>query len=146
MGGNKMAVSRVFGGNNGAWGEAYTAFAPNTGMVGFYCNEWKSSMYFCMYYPYPLKASRITFHIPWVGDSSGGAYNVHLWGGDSVNDRSKWEHSLGNIGEGSSCDAQLNCPNYYQYYTLYLENGGWGREDRVDIQSITLYGEYEDFV
>lgn len=146
FGGNQMAVSRTFGGNNGAWGEAYTAFSPNTGIVGFYCDEWKSSMYFNVYYPNPIKANRITFYIPSRSAPASGAYNIHIWGGNYNNDRSQWVQQLGDVGENSSCNAQLNCPNYYQYYTLYFENGGWSYEDSVEIQSITLYGEYEDFI
>ena len=44
FGGDSMAVYHVFGGNNGSWGTTYTAFQPNGSRIGFYCDEWKSSM------------------------------------------------------------------------------------------------------
>lgn len=146
MGGNSMAVSRTFGGNNGAWGEAWTAFAPNTGIVGFYCDEWKSSMYFNIYLPKPTRLTRISFFIPHRDSSGGGAYNTKLYGGNSNNDRTNLLKNIGTVGENSSYDSSISTSNYYQYFTLYFENGGHSYEDRVEIQSIKLYGEYEDFV
>lgn len=146
MGGSNMAVSRTFGGNNGAWGEAYTAFAPNTGVVGFYCNEWRSSMYFCIYIPKPLRANRISYQSHYSHSSSGGIYNAKLWGGNSANDRHELIKDLGTIGEGQTKDTTISTNNFYQYFTLYFENGGHSYEDRVEIKNIKLYGQYEDFV
>lgn len=146
MGGNSMAVSRTFGGNNGAWGEAWTAFAPNTGVVGFYCDEWRSSMYFNIYLPKPTRLTRISYTSHSSHSSSGGIYNAKLYGGNSNNDRHELLKDIGTIGEGQSCDVSINTQSHYQYFTLYFENGGHSYEDRVEIKNIKLYGEYDDFV
>ena len=146
FGGDNMAVYCVFGGNNGAWGTAYTAFSPNGGIVGFYCDEWKSSMYFCVYIPKAIRLTRISFYIPHRADSSGGAYNTLLYGGYSANDRRELIRNIGTVGENSTCNITLTTPNYYQFYTLYFENGGHSYEDRVEIQSIRFEGVYREAI
>lgn len=140
FGGNSMAVYHVFGGNNGSWGTTYTAFQPNGSLIGFYCDEWKSSMYICIYLPKSTRLTNLSFYIPSTSSSSGGAYNVLLYGGLFANDRRELIRNIGTIGENSWCNVELTSPNYYQYYTLYLENGGWAYEDEVEIKNILLSG------
>jgi len=141
FGGNQMAVSHTFGGNNSSWGTTYTAFSPNTSGVGFYCNEWKSSMYFCIYLPKPTRLTSLTFFIPYTGSSSGGAYNTLFYGGNGANDRKELIRNIGTIGENGTCNVALTSSSYYQYYTLYFENGGHSYEDQVEIRNIKIAGE-----
>jgi hypothetical protein len=140
FGGNDMAVYKVQGGNNYSYGTAFESFQPNTGNNGFYCDEYKSSMYFCIYLPKPTKVTHLYYYIPWQESASGGAYNCHFWGGNYPDDRSHWVRQIGNIAEGGTCNIDLTPDDYYQYYTLYLENGGWGGEDRVTIMNILMTG------
>lgn len=140
FGGDSMAVYHVFGGNNGCWGTTFTAFQPNGDRIGFYCDEWKSSMYICIYLPKPTKLTSLSFYVPHTSSSGGGAYNTLFYGGLFANDRRELIRNIGTIGENSWCNVELNSSNYYQYYTLYFENGGWAYEDEVQIMHILLNG------
>lgn len=147
IGGNQMAVSKVYSRTNSIYGAAYESFSPNGGQNGFYCDEYTGWMYFNIYLPVPVKLTNISFFIPRTGDSAdGGAYNCHLWGGYSKNDRLEEIKNIGNVAENAGYNSSLTTNNYYQYFTLYLENGGHGHEDKVTIKNILLSGVYEDYV
>lgn len=146
FGGNNMAVYHVFGGNNGSWGTTYTAFQPNESLIGFYCDEWKSSMYICIYIPCPTRLTHIKFYVPHTSNSSGGAYNTLLYGGLFANDRKELIKKIGTINENNWCDIALTNPNYYQYFTLYFENGGHSYEDEVEIKQILLDGVCREII
>jgi len=146
FGGNSMAVYHVFGGNNGCWGTTYTAFQPNGSLIGFYCDEWKSSMYICIYLPKPTRLTALSFYVPHTSNSSGGAYNVQLYGGLFANDRRELIRNIGNIGENSWCNVELTNANYFQYFTLYLENGGWAYEDEVELKNILFSGTCREII
>lgn len=144
MGGSSMAVSIVWNGYNYNYGTPYTIFVPNNGQAGFYCDEWKSSMYVNIYIPVPLKLTSISFSIVGTGDGAdGAAYNVHLWGGNSINNRLEEVRYIGDTWGGTFTSSTSN---YYQYFTLYLENGGWAYEDKVTIMNIKLNGSYRTIV
>lgn len=140
FGGDSMAAYHAFGGNNGCWGTTYTAFQPHEGRIGFYCDEWKSSMYICIYFPKPIRLTGLNFYVPHTSASGGGAYNTLLYGGYGANDRRELIRNIGTVGENSWCSVELTSPNYYQYYTLYFENGGWAYEDEVQIMHILFSG------
>ena len=141
FGGASMAVSRVDSGHSYNFGTAYESFSPNTGQNGFYCDEYTGWMYFVIYLPKPIKLANISFSIPNTGDGAdGGAYNCHLWGGNSENDRREEIKDIGTVGQGSSYNSVLTSSNFYNYYTLYLENGGWSSEDKVTISNILFAG------
>lgn len=140
FGEDSMAVYHIFGGNNGSWGTTYTAFQPNGSRLGFYCDEWKSSMYICIYLPKTTRLTGLSFYVPHTSSSGGGAYNTLLYGGLYANDRRELIRNIGTVGENSWCNVELSSSNYYQYYTLYFENGGWAYEDEVQIMNILLSG------
>lgn len=134
-GSSDMAVWHTFGGNNGSWGTTYTAFSPNGGYIGFYCDEWKSSMTINAYYKNPLKIQSISFFIPSIDDRpSGRAQNIRLYGDGNL------IMVIGDVGENSWYSNNVNVNNFYNQYSLYVENAGWAEEDRVDIMNITING------
>lgn len=138
MGGDTMAVAINWAGFNYNYGTPYTIFSPNTGNAGFYCDEWKSSMYITAYYPQPLRATNIKFSIIGTGDEAdGAAYNVHFYGGNFFNNRLE---EIAYLGDTWGVDTALSSTSYYQYYTLYLENGGGAYEDKVTITGILISG------
>lgn len=144
MGGDYMAVSINWAGYSYNYGTPYNIFSPNTGNAGFYADEWKSSMYITVYYPSPLRATNIKFSIIETGDGAdGAAYNVRFYGGNFFNDRLE---QLLYLGSTWGVDTQLSSTNYYQYYTLYLENGGWAYEDKVTITGILISGVTREVV
>ncbi len=141
MGSDAMAVNRVDSGHSYNFGTAYESFFPNTGQNGFYCDEYKGWMYFVIYLPKPVKLTNISFSIPFTGDGAdGGAYNCHLWGGNWENDRREEIKNIGTVSENSNYNSALTSSNFYNYYTLYLENGGWSSEDKVTISNILFEG------
>ena len=131
----EMSVAISYSKNNNTYGNVYQAFSPNTGSVGFYCNEYKGSMSIYISFPNPVKLTNISFKIPYKERPSGRAENIKLYANSSV------IKNIGTVAENASYSGSIENSNYYNSYMLYVENGGWAEEDRVDISNILLVGE-----
>ena len=145
FGGDTMAVDWTWGANNGVSGVAYTAFQPNTGELYVYADEYKTWLRIYMYIPRPVRLTGISFYIRTVFASSGAAYNVHLYGGNSKGDMQEELKDIGTVGKDYQHTEAVTTEHEYQYYTLYLENGGWAYNDSVCIRQIKLTAEYDGF-
>jgi len=138
MGGDTMAVSLNWSGYNYNYGTAYQIFSPNTGNAGFYADEWKSSMYVVFYLPKHTRLTSFTFSAIGTGDGAdGAAYNTRLYGGNFINDRREQLYYMGDTWGGT---YTITSQNYYQYFVLYLENGGGAYEDKVTIAGLSCAG------
>ena len=146
FGGSAMAVSHTFGSKNSSWGTTYKVFSPNTDKLGFYCDEYKGHMYIYIYLPKPTRLTHLSFYVPHTSDSSGGAYNTKLYAGYSQTDRRVLIKDIGKIAEKNSCNVNLTNANYFNYYTLYIENGGSAYEDQVEIKDVLLSGVCREVV
>lgn len=146
MGGDQFAVTAIFGGNNSQSNvsDSYSAFSPNEGWIGFYCDEWWSWMKMCFYFPTPTRITSLYFYIPYIGSASGGAYNTALYAGTFAGDTSITYYNIGGIGENSACSLTFGDElglGYYQYYNIYCSNGGHSYEDMLHIGRISITGK-----
>ena len=147
MSGDAMAVSISYGGSiQYTLGQPYTAFSPNTGETGFKTPEVKSWARLYVYLPLPTKLTNISFKTSSNDSASGGAYNTVLYGGDYNGATTETIKNIGNVGQGGTYDSALSTDNYYQYFTLYFENGGWSDEDRVGLNTIVLQGQTRETI
>lgn len=140
----QMAVGVSFSGTN--WtrngGTPYRAFWPNGETMGFYCDEYYGYMEVYIYVPKPLRLSGMFIQSIYEHDSCGGVYNPRMWGGNTWGAQTEalFYYSGLIIGEGSSATLPSNTSNYYQYFRLYMGNGGRSYNDRMIVKNLRLYG------
>lgn len=140
MGGSTMAVSSSRGA--GVW----QCFKPNGGTVGFYVDEGYGEMWIRMYYPKPVRLDKIGFNVYSGHSASSGAYNIRLYSGMFAGQQSEVQW-FANIGEGGALNANVAPMNRcYQYYDLWMGNGGHSYEDELIIYNIWADGAYQDVV
>lgn len=144
FGGNSMAVTITFGSTSSHDDVAntYKIFKPNTDRVGFYCNEYQSWMEVHIYLPKPTKLTTLTFLPVYVGSSSGGSYNTKFYGGSYMGTKENLIINIGTVSENTTYNnTNLPTNDYYQYYTLFCNNGGWSHEDALHLKNVYISGQ-----
>ena len=145
---NTMAVSASFSRTNWTRGPIYNAFWPNTGTMGFYCDEYYGYMEVYMYVPKPLKLTGIYIQSIYEHNSCGGVYNPRMWGGRAWGwqDEALFYYDGLIIGEGQAATLYSSTQNYYQYFRLYMGNGTRSYNDRMIVSNLRLYGQTREIV
>jgi len=161
FGGNNMAVDVTYhdttSQSNSNGSKYYVAFMPNSGYVGQYTDEESGHngyLRIWIYYPKPIRLNHIRFFVNnRETGQTGPARNVKLYGGNSRSSINVEKGSttnmvlkIGNVDIGKTYQSDIAMNEYYQYYMLHVENLKAPFDDRVEIKSIKLDGDYEEFI